>query len=158
MRTYEKIFGSKSPWSEKLTKQIVNLYYKGQRLLNMERKTPAEELAKKFHETYERLASSFDYETRKESAVSWSEVPENNKELMIAVCKEILEKQQAIHAIVDMSGRIVFNAMTTASTLSEHDAWATFFKAHAHKYPLAEAIEAYKAIGYKCVKFRLIEE
>ncbi len=52
----------------------------------------AESLAQLFHETYERLAPQHGYETRKESAVAWSEVPANNKSLMIAVCEEILSK------------------------------------------------------------------
>jgi hypothetical protein len=47
-------------------------------------------MAQKFHEAYERLAPQLDYETRKESAVPWDDVPENNKKLMIAVCTEIL--------------------------------------------------------------------
>lgn len=51
-----------------------------------------EELAKKFHETYERLAPEYGYETRKDSAVPWDNVPERNKNLMIAVCTEILKK------------------------------------------------------------------
>lgn len=50
-------------------------------------------LARQFHETYERLAPQFGYETRKESAKPWSDVPENNKRLMIAVCAEILERR-----------------------------------------------------------------
>lgn len=48
-----------------------------------------EELARRFHETYERLAPSFGYETRKASAVPWADVPEQNKRLMIAVCAEL---------------------------------------------------------------------
>ena len=51
----------------------------------------SEELAKKFHETYERLAPDFGYETREASAKPWKDVPENNKQLMIAVCGEILK-------------------------------------------------------------------
>lgn len=51
-----------------------------------------EELAQVFHETYERLAPEYGYETRKESAKPWSEVPEQNKQLMIAVCAEILAR------------------------------------------------------------------
>ncbi len=47
-------------------------------------------LAQHFHETYERLAPEHGYETRKESAKPWSEVPERNKSLMTAVCGEIL--------------------------------------------------------------------
>jgi hypothetical protein len=49
-----------------------------------------EELAQAFHEIYERLAPDFGYETRRESAVPWEELPEPNKQLMIAVCKELL--------------------------------------------------------------------
>ncbi len=43
-----------------------------------------DELAQRFHEAYERLAPSFGYETRRESAVPWEEVPENNRRLMTA--------------------------------------------------------------------------
>jgi hypothetical protein len=45
-----------------------------------------------FHETYERLAPSFGYVTRKASAVPWGEIPEDdrNRKLMVAVCREIL--------------------------------------------------------------------
>lgn len=52
----------------------------------------AEKLAQIFHETYERLAPEFSYQTRKASAVPWEDVPENNKRLMVAVCAEILDK------------------------------------------------------------------
>lgn len=52
-----------------------------------------EALAQLFHETYERLAPSFGYETRKETAVSWQDIPADNpnKRLMIAVAGEVLE-------------------------------------------------------------------
>ena len=50
----------------------------------------AESLAQLFHETYERLAPNFGYETRKASAKPWSEVPDQNKVLMVAVCAEII--------------------------------------------------------------------
>jgi hypothetical protein len=49
-----------------------------------------EALAQRFHETYERLAPSYGYETREASAKPWAEVPEQNRRLMIAVCTEIL--------------------------------------------------------------------
>src|SRR5207253_2058401 len=39
--------------------------------------------------TYERLAPSFGYQTRKASAVPWSEVPEANKRLMVAVAAAV---------------------------------------------------------------------
>lgn len=49
----------------------------------------AEALAKRFHETYERLAPAYGYKTREASAVPWDDVPKTNKDLMIAVCREI---------------------------------------------------------------------
>jgi hypothetical protein len=50
----------------------------------------AEDLAKRFHYTYEALAPQFNYETRKASAKRWEEIPENNRQLMIAVSEGIL--------------------------------------------------------------------
>lgn len=50
----------------------------------------ADALAQRFHETYERLAPSFGYETRRDSAVPWEDVPETNRWLMAAVAAEIL--------------------------------------------------------------------
>lgn len=52
----------------------------------------AEQLAQLFHDTYEELAPNYGYTTRKSSAVPWSEVPEPNKSLMIAVAEKVLEK------------------------------------------------------------------
>jgi hypothetical protein len=49
-----------------------------------------ETLAEKFHNLYEELAPSFGYETRKESAKPWADVPEKNKALMTEVCRHIL--------------------------------------------------------------------
>lgn len=53
----------------------------------------AERLAQRFHEAYEELAPSFGYETRKESAVGWENVPEQNKRLMIAVCERLINEK-----------------------------------------------------------------
>ena len=50
----------------------------------------SEQLAKAFHESYERQAPNFGYKTREASAKPWSDVPDQNKALMIAVCAEIL--------------------------------------------------------------------
>ena len=57
----------------------------------------AEKLAKRFHETYEKLAPLFGYETRQET----KEFDENspNGKLMIAVCGKILEILQAQKAL-----------------------------------------------------------
>jgi len=52
-----------------------------------------ERVARLFHESYERLAPQFAYRTRQASAVPFDDVPENNRNLMIAaageVCKEL---------------------------------------------------------------------
>lgn len=53
--------------------------------------TDAELLARLFHETYERLAPDHSYETRRESAVPWEQVPTNNRALMTAVAEHIIE-------------------------------------------------------------------
>jgi hypothetical protein len=50
----------------------------------------AEGLARLFHETYEYLAPYYDYETRKQSAVPWDDVPANNKALMAATARAVL--------------------------------------------------------------------
>jgi hypothetical protein len=50
----------------------------------------AETLACLFHETYERLAPSFGYETREDSAVPWDQVPDTNRKLMVAVAEGVL--------------------------------------------------------------------
>lgn len=52
----------------------------------------AEELARFFHDTYERLAPEYDYETREDSRTAWEDVPESNKRLMIATAAEVLKK------------------------------------------------------------------
>lgn len=49
------------------------------------------QLAKLFHETYERLAVECDWQTQKSCQVPWDELPENNKTLMLAVCSELTE-------------------------------------------------------------------
>jgi len=50
----------------------------------------AEEIARKFHEVYEKIAPDFGYKTRTESAVPWEEVPMPNRDLMIATVNELL--------------------------------------------------------------------
>ncbi|HEX8035581.1 MAG TPA: caspase family protein [Ktedonobacterales bacterium] len=49
-----------------------------------------ESVAKLFHETYERLAPVFNYETRERTRVPWDQVPEQNKRLMIATAADVL--------------------------------------------------------------------
>lgn len=58
-------------------------------------------LARFFHETYERLAPNYGYETREASRKPWDAVPEQNKRLMIAVCREVIDsfEKAAVDAI-----------------------------------------------------------
>lgn len=58
----------------------------------MERPTdPAELIAGIFHATYETLAPDHGYKTREASAVDWKDVPENNRALMIATVRNMLD-------------------------------------------------------------------
>ncbi len=50
----------------------------------------AEQIARRFHEAYERLAPDYGYKTREASAVTWEEVPETNRQLMIATVSEVM--------------------------------------------------------------------
>jgi hypothetical protein len=43
-----------------------------------------EDVARAFHDAYERLAPDYSYKTRDASAVPWEQVPENNRALMKA--------------------------------------------------------------------------
>jgi hypothetical protein len=51
----------------------------------------AEQIAQAFHEIYERLAPDFGYETREASAKPWAEVPEQNRQLMVAVVQTLID-------------------------------------------------------------------
>lgn len=50
----------------------------------------AEGLARRFHEAYEALAPQFGYRTREASAVPWADVPQQNRNLMIATAARVL--------------------------------------------------------------------
>lgn len=65
----------------------------GQPLGHLDGTETAEQLARLFHEAYERLAPDYGYSTRKASAKPWAEVPEQNRLLMIATCAAILAER-----------------------------------------------------------------
>jgi len=50
-------------------------------------------IAKEFHETYERLAPEHGYLTRSACNVPWSAVPANNKSLMRAVVRNLIDRK-----------------------------------------------------------------
>jgi hypothetical protein len=58
----------------------------------LQRSVDDEQLARMFHEEYERLAPEHGYETRRDSAVPWEDVPERNRRLMVATVAAVLER------------------------------------------------------------------
>lgn len=62
---------------------------------DLDMRQKAEALSRRFHKAYERLAPEYGYKTRTAIAVPWEQVPEQNKNLMIAVCAELLPHDKA---------------------------------------------------------------
>lgn len=60
------------------------------------REDPAEQVARAFLETYERLAAEHRYSTREASAKPWAEVPEDNRSLMVATVQELLDQRVVV--------------------------------------------------------------
>ena len=90
----------------------------------------ATELAQRFHEAYERLAPLFGYETREASAKPWEDVPENNRRLMTAVCREILgEKLTPPEQHEPPLPRASFDYDRSIHSNPDAKAWAEFFNA-----------------------------
>lgn len=58
------------------------------------------EIAQQFHETYERLAPAFGYQTREDSAKPWADVPQRNQDLMIAVARELRARWMSPELVV----------------------------------------------------------
>lgn len=52
----------------------------------------AERIARAFHEAYEQFAPEFGYKTRTASAVPWEDVPQQNRSLMVATVRSLLER------------------------------------------------------------------
>jgi hypothetical protein len=67
--------------------------------------TEAEKWAKRFHELYEEFAPKCGYETRKESAVAWENVPLKNKNLMIMVCVNVVDEIKSLQR-KELAGKI----------------------------------------------------
>lgn len=54
----------------------------------------AEKIAQAFHDSYEAIAPVLGYKTRTASAVPWDEVPEANKQLMVATARNLLDQHK----------------------------------------------------------------
>lgn len=52
--------------------------------------TPAEQLARMFHDAYERLAPDYGWKTQTVSRKQWEELPDGLRLLMLSVCEEII--------------------------------------------------------------------
>lgn len=52
--------------------------------------TSPDQLAELFHTVYEQVAPQFGYETRRETAVPWDELPHPHRQMMIAVASQVL--------------------------------------------------------------------
>lgn len=84
-----------------------------------------EELARRFHDHYERLAPDHGYKTRDASAVPWEEVPDNNRQLMTATCAAVLRdlhrrRTDKLLLVVDQDGPLAgFDAKGFAVAVAE---------------------------------------
>ena len=87
----------------------------------MSRLSDATGIAREFHRHYERLAGRFGYETRPESAVPWEDVPQANRDLMVAVVETLLDRGIiGIGTGLDMaSGPTEVDPPTSASPVSD---------------------------------------
>lgn len=87
-------------------------------MLSAELDRKSERLAKRFHHHYETLAPNFDYQTRKEPAVEWENIPENDRRLMLAVCREVLKEVDS-------------GILEATQTVTAHEAIKTMLRAMA---------------------------
>lgn len=67
----------------------------------MARSLTPQEIAQAFHASYERQAPAFGYETRDASAKPWSEVPEQNRGLMVAVARDLMARGIIAPGVID---------------------------------------------------------
>lgn len=78
----------------------------------------ADEVARWFHEAYERMAPEHGYTTRKASAVPWEQVPEQNRALMTQVAAEVRDR------LVSMALSVLAKALVNMAMASEDDSGA----------------------------------
>lgn len=69
-----------------------------------------EDVARQFHDTYERLAPDYAWETQVRSRVEWADLPNENRGLMLAVVEEVVgpilaERQELRRALLELQGK-----------------------------------------------------
>lgn len=79
-----------------------------------------ENLARLFHENYERLAPDYSYETRKDSAVAWDDVPLKNQNLMVATAIAVLQ------VIVPSASQLALDKLLKDARREEARWWANY--------------------------------
>lgn len=77
-----------------------------------------EDLAKKMHDTYERLAPKHGWETQKKSQVAWEDLPESNRSLMLAVIGEVFT-QEALTRMMKAAMESVIAKQARSETLKK---------------------------------------
>jgi len=90
-----------------------------------------EELAELYHKSYEELAPHFNYETRNESKKPWNEVPENNRELMIAAARRVLSVIKRQQKLTD--------CMSECHLMAEHEQLKRDFAKYAQHTTVCES-------------------
>lgn len=51
----------------------------------------AQETARYFHDTYERMSPHYGFVTNQEDRIDWMELPERRRKLLIETCRQMLE-------------------------------------------------------------------
>lgn len=114
--------------------------------------TDAEKIASAFHAAYEALAPTAGYETRKESAVPWADVPENNRTVrrMGFDLRKRPDRMDAVTAPTSTFLDDYLAGRAEADTIDDHiDVWhndANPFGPKLHEH-LGMTWEQYKAWG-----------
>ena len=82
----------------------------------------AERVAKAFHTFYEKLAPDHGYKTREASAVEWEDVPDDNRNLMIATAHALLDGGWVIDLDSDECHAVVECLMEAGVSMDDADA------------------------------------
>jgi hypothetical protein len=106
-------------------------------------------IARMFHEAYERLAPEFGYRTREESAVPWEKVPAKNRDLMTATVGEVrahLAAASPDERLREAEPREAITALLAAARVAGVDARSALRGAPSHTG--ADLLNALKAEGW----------
>lgn len=80
-----------------------------------------EQLAEKFHETYEALAPSFRYGTHQPLTKSWAELPETERKLLVSICEAIIDDVRPSMTVEEYFARA--HAFDDPALASDRNSW-----------------------------------